>query len=581
MKVRVPVFGTVGKSVLIDTGRSSAPTGATVGKDLRLPNGTVPTLAELAQVFADALRTGPQSGSSVSVTLWKLIRGVPENVQKVAALNTVGLVERQSSGDWVTRQPKLGALDDVDATPPEDGQVLTWDGINQRWMPDDPTGGGGGGAIATLSDVLLESPLNDGHILRWDDMLGFWTNAAFPNGRYVRGASFTNGTSPVFAPTNAVPVTITEDCTIRGVLVLTQGGTGSCVLDIKRSTLAGFPPTSSICGGSKPTISNGVTYQDTTLAGWSTALSEGDTLLIELESSATFTVVNLFLVLEPVGSTALDGYTDERVLDVVDGALQNTNTVTWTYDNALRTLSADVSVFTDSTPGVVPPSGGGTDNFLRADGTWAAPPGSGGGVSWPLLAPPGTYDSNYAGADAPQYSFIGYEDTGLGFAVQGGGAHGRVVSLLVDDATVWHTTDIRFTVRTRAWIDHNGSGDGPTNLSLEVGAPNSSDATGWFVHDEDQFLDRILGHCVGSLFGTAAHVFYVNGDEALRITTTGALGKLSATGTASNTAGALNFGSDTASSASSGFASALPATPAGYLVWDLSGTTIKIPYYQN
>lgn len=40
--------------------------------------------------------------------------------------------------------------------------------------------------------------------------------------------------------------------------------------------------------------------------------------------------------------------------------------------------------FTSSLPGCVAASGGGTVNFLRADGTWAAPPGSGGGG----LAPP-------------------------------------------------------------------------------------------------------------------------------------------------------------------------------------------------
>lgn len=36
-------------------------------------------------------------------------------------------------------------------------------------------------------------------------------------------------------------------------------------------------------------------------------------------------------------------------------------------------------LFTDTVQGEVPASGGGTTNFLRADGTWAAPPGGGGG----------------------------------------------------------------------------------------------------------------------------------------------------------------------------------------------------------
>lgn len=39
------------------------------------------------------------------------------------------------------------------------------------------------------------------------------------------------------------------------------------------------------------------------------------------------------------------------------------------------------SIVTATAPGSVPPSGGGTTNFLRADVTWEAPPGGGGGDS--------------------------------------------------------------------------------------------------------------------------------------------------------------------------------------------------------
>jgi hypothetical protein len=38
-----------------------------------------------------------------------------------------------------------------------------------------------------------------------------------------------------------------------------------------------------------------------------------------------------------------------------------------------------LDVFTSALKGLAPASGGGTTNFLRADGTWAAPPGGGGG----------------------------------------------------------------------------------------------------------------------------------------------------------------------------------------------------------
>lgn len=43
-------------------------------------------------------------------------------------------------------------------------------------------------------------------------------------------------------------------------------------------------------------------------------------------------------------------------------------------------LTADINVFTSGLSGAAPSSGGGTTNFLRADGTWAVPAGSGGGT---------------------------------------------------------------------------------------------------------------------------------------------------------------------------------------------------------
>jgi hypothetical protein len=48
--------------------------------------------------------------------------------------------------------------------------------------------------------------------------------------------------------------------------------------------------------------------------------------------------------------------------------------------------TALIDVFTSTTKGLAPASGGGTTNFLRADGTWAAPAGGGGGTDFGQLA---------------------------------------------------------------------------------------------------------------------------------------------------------------------------------------------------
>ena len=48
-------------------------------------------------------------------------------------------------------------------------------------------------------------------------------------------------------------------------------------------------------------------------------------------------------------------------------------------DGSAKVAPAQLPVFTSVAAGVAPASGGGTTNFLRADGTWAAPSGGGGG----------------------------------------------------------------------------------------------------------------------------------------------------------------------------------------------------------
>lgn len=44
----------------------------------------------------------------------------------------------------------------------------------------------------------------------------------------------------------------------------------------------------------------------------------------------------------------------------------------------MRITPAPVTIFTPTTSGTVPASGGGTTTFLRADGTWSTPAGGGG-----------------------------------------------------------------------------------------------------------------------------------------------------------------------------------------------------------
>jgi hypothetical protein len=78
-------------------------------------------------------------------------------------------------------------------------------------------------------------------------------------------------------------------CTIIRVTTLAQPASSSIVVDIKKSTYANFPSTSSICASAKPTISSAQRAQDSTLTGWTTAIAAGDILEFNVDSATTVT----------------------------------------------------------------------------------------------------------------------------------------------------------------------------------------------------------------------------------------------------------------------------------------------------
>lgn len=72
---------------------------------------------------------------------------------------------------------------------------------------------------------------------------------------------------------------------------------GSVVVDVWKDSYANYPPTNadSICASAKPTISTATKSQDTTLTGWTTTLTEGQTLRFNVDSCTTITRVTLSL----------------------------------------------------------------------------------------------------------------------------------------------------------------------------------------------------------------------------------------------------------------------------------------------
>jgi hypothetical protein len=82
------------------------------------------------------------------------------------------------------------------------------------------------------------------------------------------------------------------DGTITGWTILSSL-TGSCVIDVLKSTYGTFPPTTSIAGTEKPTLTSQMSNQDNTLTTWTTSVTAGDIISFNVDSATTVTKLNL------------------------------------------------------------------------------------------------------------------------------------------------------------------------------------------------------------------------------------------------------------------------------------------------
>lgn len=89
------------------------------------------------------------------------------------------------------------------------------------------------------------------------------------------------------------------NCTITEAYLLADQ-TGDIVIDVWKDTYANFPPTvaDTITASAKPTLTGAQKAHDTTLTGWTTSLSAGDVIMINVDSASTVTLVNFTLIVE-------------------------------------------------------------------------------------------------------------------------------------------------------------------------------------------------------------------------------------------------------------------------------------------
>ena len=87
-------------------------------------------------------------------------------------------------------------------------------------------------------------------------------------------------------------------CEIQSVTLLADQA-GSIKVDIWKDTYANFPPDNgdTITGGAEPEIAAATKDYDATLVGWTTSISSGDILRVNVDSAATVERVTLSLEL--------------------------------------------------------------------------------------------------------------------------------------------------------------------------------------------------------------------------------------------------------------------------------------------
>lgn len=124
-------------------------------------------------------------------------------------------------------------------------------------------------------------------------------------------------------------------------------------------------------GGGAPTTATYVTLTaDATLTNERTLAGEFG--VVSITDGGAGNAVTVGLTAAGVALSKIANISAARILGRVTAGAGVTQELTGTQATTL------LDVFTSALKGLVPASGGGTTNFLRADGSWAAPGGGGG-----------------------------------------------------------------------------------------------------------------------------------------------------------------------------------------------------------
>lgn len=186
------------------------------------------------------------------------------------------------------------------------------------------------------------------------------------------------GTGTVSGLTLSGSVTVSGNLTLGGTLSVTPSNfasqTANTILAAPNGA-SGVPSFRAIVAADIPTLNQSTTGSAATLTTGRTIGMTGDVAWTSASFNGSGNVTGTSTIGNNVVSLAkMAQVASSTFLGRVTASTGNVEALTGTQATTL------LDTFTTSLKGLVPASGGGTTNFLRADGTWAAPAG-GGGVS--------------------------------------------------------------------------------------------------------------------------------------------------------------------------------------------------------
>ena len=232
---------------------------------------------------------------------------------------------------WISNGFEIDELHDVQIISPTNGQTLTYDSATSLWKNTTP--GGGSGTVTNVSVVTA------------------------------------NGLAGSVANPTTTPA-ITLSTTVTGILK----GNGTAISAATSGT--DYAPATS---GTSLLYGNGAGGFSNATVGTSLSFSAGSLTRAALTGDVTAAANN------NATTIANNAVTNAKLADMATATIKGRVTAGTGDPEDLTGTQATtlLDTFTSTLKGLAPASGGGTTNFLRADGTWAAPTGGSGDVTGP------------------------------------------------------------------------------------------------------------------------------------------------------------------------------------------------------